>query len=86
MNINNKGRFSIDLHEVREKPEEVAKIMSLLNVVIVRAEALFISDKIQYEGLSPYFEEVGTGYVMPEYDIIVHYVDGLINKVEAKRT
>lgn len=65
--MNRKGRFRASKYLIMTNPTAFMKLLS--SVLIVRAEAMFISDEIEYEGYSPYFNPVIEGASIPEYRI-----------------
>ena len=40
-------------------------------VIVVRAEYLYVEDKISYHALSPKFRELAVGEIVPTYKIVV---------------
>ena len=81
----NIGIFRMDAKAIRENPDRIAAIFSLLKVVIVKAELLFSSDTVEYVGISPFFRERTDYYDAPCYLIItVNDSEGWPVTVEAR--
>ena len=51
--------------------ETIVEVFHLLRFVVLRAEAMWHKDGIEYIGTSPKFEEVPEGVMENEYKIIV---------------
>lgn len=67
MNSRQLGRFKIKRCLIDEDPYQIANIFSLLQCVVVWANLSRDNDEIEYIGISPRFEEVLHGHVIPEY-------------------
>jgi hypothetical protein len=81
----NIGIFRMDAKAIRENPDRIAAIFSLLKVVIVKAELLFSSDTVEYVGISPFFRERIDYYDAPCYLIItINDAEGWPKTVEAR--
>jgi len=71
--LNKPGRFSISRQLMREEQKEnILKVFS--NMVVVRAEYMFVRDEIEYEAMSPLFRTVKSGEILPTYKIIVNEI------------
>ncbi len=77
----NMGRFSIPKNDIDSNLEMVAAVFSDLKMVVVRAEMMFCSDKIEYYGFSEKFEKIKKGSLVPEYDLHVKNVNGKYDSV-----
>ena len=74
MNIikdNQVGKVYIDLNLFRECPDKLVEITK--DLLIVRAESLYVKNKIEYTAYSKHFEKVPIGKEMPIYnaDVII---------------
>jgi hypothetical protein len=86
MNLKNKGRFYLQAKLIREDPKIVADILSDINFVPLRVEAMFHDDSIEYVGLSPRFDAVEPGKTYPTYDINTTYnFNGTINQIKVTK-
>ena len=75
-----RGRFRVSIHLINEQPDDVKKIMA--HFIILRAECNFGFDALDYHALSDLFDEVESGYLLPEYEISYNAKTG---KVSAER-
>jgi hypothetical protein len=66
------GRFTISRPLIDKCPEFLAAMMAELLFLPLRTEALLESNVIEYFGISPEFEEIGYGTIVPEYRIIIN--------------
>ena len=66
---NRLGIFSIDRDFIYAYPEIVAKALS--GMIIVRAEADFAADKVEYKAFSPAFAPLERGWVPLHYRLRV---------------
>jgi hypothetical protein len=75
------GKFYISCELVREHPDKVALILN--GVTVIRAEAMFAYDAIEYHGMHPHFEPSPMNREIPEYKAFIHEaeVDGDIERV-----
>lgn len=60
-----RGRFSIDASLAREFNTGAKRVMGLC--IIVRAELMFNTDRIEYHALSERFRQLAENEVIPEY-------------------
>lgn len=67
---NRVGRFEISMELIEKAPQDVMAVMQ--NVIIVRAESMFIKDAITYDAYSPLFETVEDCSEVPTYEFVVH--------------
>jgi hypothetical protein len=74
------GRFAMSRQLVELDPETARAVMG--RVIVVRCEMMYASDTLEYIAVSPDFDEVRHGSVVPEYD--VHIMDGGA-RIEFKR-
>ena len=73
-----RGSFSISTDLLDKATPELFEFMS--NFIIIRAECLYFGDMIKYQAVSPLFDKIDEGVVIPEYDFeITRKVDGSIN-------
>lgn len=63
------GRFSIANESIQDRPGIVSRIMGAC--IIVRAEMLYASNRIEYHAICYRFRPVQFGEVMPEYRWII---------------
>ncbi len=83
MNSRNIGKFRLSLIIIKENPEVVAQIFSILKIVPVRVECLFVSDAIEYTAIGERFVERPHGMIIPEYNLIITQAeDGHVELVE----
>ncbi len=74
------GCFKISIDMIEQHPNEIMKIME--NMIIVRAECLYVDDAIQYQGISDkYFDIVGIGSVVPDYQFVMNDDRIIVNKL-----
>jgi len=71
MNSNQLGIITIGRSFICKQPSLVAKVFALIEFVPVRAEMLFVSDVIEYMGISSKFREVPPNVRPPEYDMAI---------------
>jgi len=71
MNSRQLARFRVDERQVRDRPEEIAEVFSMLRFVPVRAECLFAERRIEYVGISERFADVPDGQIVPEMELRV---------------
>ena len=78
MNSQQLGKFFISEDLIRNNPEIVAEAFKDMQLVVVRAESQFIHRELEYAGISPKFEEIKKGMVVPTYfvNIIVNQAEG----------
>jgi len=75
------GRFSICGEWLRERPDEVGLVFSLLRVVPVRVEHVFVSRLVEYAAYSPAFAPVEEGAELPSYEFVVTMGENAIEVV-----
>lgn len=63
--FNHVGRFRITQRKIYEDPQTITKIMG--QMVIVRAEMLFIAMAIEYQAYSRLFDRIEEGVAPPLY-------------------
>ena len=80
------GRFSISHEMIRKESDELYCLFA--NMIIVKAEAQFATDNIEYVAISKLFGEMEENECIPEYRIIVNkHEDGTISfSAERKAT
>ena len=71
MNTNKIGKFELEVSYIRESPKIVLKVFQFMEFLPVRAEFIYSSNKIHYEGYSVLFDEVARGFVVPQYGLIL---------------
>ena len=69
MNSQQLGKFFISEDLIRNNPEIVAEAFKDMQLVVVRAESQFTFRELEYAGISPMFEEISKGLLLPEYKI-----------------
>jgi hypothetical protein len=63
------GRFLIQKDLIDKRSGEILEMFSTLKILVVRAEALYAQDAIEYVGISPVFDEVESNLMVPTYYI-----------------
>ena len=71
MRPNKIGKFELDVSYIRESPKIVLKVFQFMEFLPVRAEFMYLSNKIHYEGYSILFDEVAEGFVVPQYQVLL---------------
>lgn len=79
MNSQQLGKFSLEEQLVKNNPDIATKVFRDMQFVPVRAESHFINREIEYAGISPMFEEVSKGTIVPRY--LIHIFS---NQAEGK--
>ena len=69
MKTNRIGKFELDVTYIRKEPEFIAKVFAVMEFIPVRAEFMYLSNKIQYEGYSCLFDDSPDYEVAPTYSI-----------------
>ena len=77
-----RGRFRVSVHLINEQPEDVKKIMA--HFIILRADMDFGFDAFNYHALSDLFDEVESGYLLPEYEISYNAKTGKVGATRIK--
>ena len=54
---------------IEDTPGGVINMFHVLNIIVIRAEMLYARDCIEYHGVSPAFDVIETGEIMPLYEI-----------------
>lgn len=62
------GKFYIPKTLIQDSPNTVLIVLG--TIIVIRAEFMWSTDGIEYEGLSKYFEPVPLGQRVPEYECI----------------
>lgn len=63
------GRFAMSRHLVERDPETARAVMG--RCIVVRCEMIYEHDTLEYVALSPDFDEVPHGMIVPEYVVII---------------
>ena len=71
--------------QIEQKPEEVMRIFELLKVVVLRAECMYVSDEIDYIGISPQFRELEVKQRIPVYILEISQICEKGGKPEIQR-
>ena len=71
MNDRQLGVFEVPRLLMHEDPDRVAQIFAALHFVPVRAEMLYVSDTIEYVGMSDQFDEISPNERPKRYRIVV---------------
>ena len=71
MNERNIGSFTIPADYIRDEPEKVAKVFSIIKCVPIRAECLFVNHCMQYIALAEPFPEIPDGCKIPQYTLVI---------------
>ena len=85
MNSQQLGKFSLEERLVRDNPDIAAKVFREMQFVPVRAESHFINREIEYAGISPMFEEVPTGSIVPRYLVHIFSTEAEYSHVEVTK-
>ncbi len=72
------GQFSLDYSFIENEPEKVRELMG--QCIIVRAEYMLNSDRIEYTALCDKFEEVEKGHGAPNYYLTIETGKLILNK------
>jgi len=75
------GRFAMSLQLAEQNPETARAVMG--RCIVVRCEMMYAHETLEYVALSPYFDEVPQGMIVPEYDVVIS--DGG-RRIEFKRS
>jgi len=70
-----RGKFYVTLSVIETTEDEFRGILALLGFIPTRVEALYHEGAFEYIGISPLFDEVETGCLIPTYLIIIHKDD-----------
>lgn len=82
--INRRGAFSIERGLLVTEPESVARILG--SCIVLRAEMMLSYDAIQYQALSPLFDIIEKGMVLPEYCFDINIGDhGSVQSIKARK-
>jgi hypothetical protein len=73
LNQKRSGKFKVSAAIVRDHPEAMLKVMA--EVIILRAEYLFMRDLFEYSAWSPKFELCADCCESPEYRPLFELVD-----------
>jgi len=73
MTPKNIGKFKVSGGMVYNETDKVVQLFKKMDLIVVRAELHWDSlwGTLEYVGLSPLFEEVEDGGLIPEYDIVM---------------
>lgn len=71
MNSQQLGKIGITGRSVHENPQEIADIFKKLEFLPVKAELNFVSNNIEYLGISSQFREIKPGEKVNYYKLIV---------------
>lgn len=63
------GRFAMSRQLVERDQETARAVMG--RCIVVRCEMMYAHDIFDYMALSPDFDEVPQGMIIPEYDVII---------------
>lgn len=75
------GRFAMSTQLVERDPETARAIMG--RCIVVRCEMMYAYNTLEYMALSPDFDEVHQGDIVPEYNVIISESG---KRIEFKRT
>lgn len=79
------GTFRINMRFVEAHPEKVREFFNHYQIIVIRAEAKYVSNSIEYEGIADIFEELKEGYMPENYDIITYnYPDDMEKESELR--
>jgi len=76
MGIKNRrlGKFYITFDAIETDHEYVRQVMG--EVIVLRAEAFLHSSMVEYIAVSKHFDILEEGFMLPEYEAIIHSEDG----------
>jgi hypothetical protein len=77
-----RGMFKLAKEFVEREPTLVMTIMS--KMIIVRAESMYFGD-LEYMAMSPMFDKLKMGDVIPEYIVAIRYEGNSIVGLQAER-
>ena len=63
------GRFAMSRQLLERDPETSRAVMG--RCIVVRCEMMYAHDTLEYMALSPDFDEVPQGAIVPEYKVII---------------
>lgn len=63
------GCFAMSRQLVEHDPETARSVMG--RCIVVRCEMMYAHDTLEYIALSPDFDEVLEGSIVPKYDVII---------------
>ena len=84
MKTNRIGKFELDSEYIRNEPELIAKLFAVMEFIPVRAEFMYLGNKIHYEGYSCLFDDSPDYQVAPSYEIVIDHSPNIFN-VKATR-
>jgi hypothetical protein len=67
------GRFEVSGHCVNDASEELQQVLAYMKFVPLRVEFLFYKDAFDYTGISPLFESVEKGSIIPTYQLHISH-------------
>ena len=67
----NAGIFEMSSRMAVENTAEVAEAFAVMQAVVTRAEHLLYRRVIEYTALSPLFDDVEEGCMIPKYEILI---------------
>jgi len=70
------GSFRIQFDKIENDEKYLYHLMG--EVIIIRAEALLHNSTVEYIAISPHFDELEEGTVIPEYKAIMHSEKGFL--------
>ncbi len=85
MNDKQRGRFFVTNIMVQDHPEQVAKILSMMEFVPCRVEHLWDRRQFEYIGISSLFEETPDQIMTPTYQLRMFDEKGELVKVEVTK-
>ena len=85
MNKRNIGFFKVSVENVKEKPDEVAAVFSMLKVLPYWVNCHLDLGEFEYHAMCDQFEIVEIGFMAPEYQLIMKSEGGKIVSAEFKK-
>ena len=77
MNKRNIGFFKVSVENVKERPDEVAAVFSMLKILPYRVDYRFDMGDFEYHAMCDQFDIVKEGYMAPEYNLIIKKSEGV---------
>lgn len=82
--INRRGAFKLDRDILSTQPHMAARILNAC--IVLRAEMMLAYDSIEYHALSPFFDVIEKGQLLPEYHFEIEVGNhNTLKEIRAKR-
>jgi hypothetical protein len=60
-----RGKFKIPYRMIDQSPDMLRALMS--HMIVVRAESLYFNNEVEYHAISPLFDVIELGQMVPQY-------------------